>query len=170
MEITMIPINFIRQKLLQIALNAASWGSVMHFRPLRWTLLGPVLVVLLLGHAFGYAMWKPPPGQPEQMRTNVTYDPNIADTFFESEEWICPRGLFTPVTCGDGTPVVILYDPCDSWLSLFQPERCQKLKEWTCPDGCKQCATCQDGSPVTRVTAKCYSNSRGVKHVVRFVT
>jgi len=48
-----------------------------------------VLALLLLGNGFasqdGYDIWKMPPGQPEQMRSQVHYDPKLMDTFFESD-------------------------------------------------------------------------------------
>lgn len=48
-----------------------------------------VLAPLLLGNGFAsedvYDKWRVPPGQPEQMRSQVHYDPNLMDTFFESD-------------------------------------------------------------------------------------
>jgi hypothetical protein len=131
-------------------------------------LLGLILALLLLGYGFGYDKWQPPPRQPEQMSSKVNYDPKLRDKFFESDLWSCPGGTEEPVACRDGKPVLILKDPCDSWLSLFVEGMCGDLREWTCPDGCKECATCRDGRPVLRNTARCYSTSYGSKHPVNF--
>jgi hypothetical protein len=62
----------------------------MSIRPLRWILLGPALVLLLLGHghAFGTRWQDPPPGQPEQMRSRVDYDRNLTDPFFKLDEYL----------------------------------------------------------------------------------
>jgi hypothetical protein len=58
-----------------------------------WTAaLVAVLVLLPLDQSFGYDVWKVPPGQPEQMWSNVNYDPKLTDTFFESDAWGYPDG------------------------------------------------------------------------------
>jgi hypothetical protein len=58
----------------------------MTIRPLKCTLFGPVLALLLVGHAFG-GEWKDPPrGQPVQIRSQVNYDANLTDPFFQSDE------------------------------------------------------------------------------------
>jgi hypothetical protein len=127
-----------------------------------------VLVLLLLGHGFGYDIWQAPPGQPQQIQSKVNYDPKLTDRFFESDKWSCPHGDEEPVTCRDGKPVLILNDPRYSWLSLFLEELCFELREWCCPDGCTECAICRDGKPVSKNTARCYSTSFNVKHPVHF--
>jgi hypothetical protein len=129
-----------------------------------WLALAAVLLLSLLGHSFGYDIWQPPPGQPEQISSKVDYDPKLADRFFQSDRWLCPGGDPLPVTCRYGKPVLILSHPSDS----LAPETSFDLEEWTCPDGCKECATCRDGEPVLRNTARCYSTSFGVKHPVNF--
>jgi hypothetical protein len=73
-------------------------------RLLKWTLLGPVFALLLLGHGFGGKWQDPPWRQPEQMQSRVDYDPNLIDPFFESNEWsywdgtreLTDRGLHPP--------------------------------------------------------------------------
>ena len=139
----------------------------MSVRLIKWILMWPVLVLLLIGYGFAYDIWRDPTDQPEQMSSKVDYDPKLTDRFFDSDEWICPPRSWGPPTCRDGKPALILKDPCDSWLSLLLLENCIEPKEWTCPDGCKECATCKDGRPVIRMTAKCYSTYRG-KHRVFF--
>jgi hypothetical protein len=63
----------------------------MSIRLLKWILLAPALVLLLRGHGFGaedrYDVRRVPPLQPEQMRSQVNYDPKLADPFFQSEKW-----------------------------------------------------------------------------------
>jgi hypothetical protein len=127
-----------------------------------------VLSLLLLGHGFasedGYDKWQAPPGQPEQMWSKVDYDPELADPFFLSDEWSCPDGCNSCANCRDGTPVQVHkvdHDPKG-------PDSSFELEEWSCPDGCKPCATCLDGNSVKKNTAKCFSNSLGVKHQVAF--
>ncbi|MEW6533756.1 MAG: hypothetical protein AB1473_23200 [Thermodesulfobacteriota bacterium] len=136
----------------------------MRIRPVKRILLGPMLALLFLGHGFAYDIWQAPPGQPEQMRSRVDYDPKLTDRFLESDQWICRYGSSTPAACRDGKPVLILSDPCNPLL----PDTCFELREWSCPDGCKECATCERGKPVVKHTAKCYSTSFGVKHTVNF--
>ncbi|MEW6111095.1 MAG: hypothetical protein AB1664_03115 [Thermodesulfobacteriota bacterium] len=40
--------------------------------------------------------------------------------------------------------------------------------EESCPDGSAACPTCKDGEQLLKHTAKCFSTSFGVKHLVRF--
>jgi hypothetical protein len=72
----------------------AFWRTSMSIRPLKWILLGPVLALLLLGNGFasedGYKMWQVPAGRPEQMWSQVRYDPKLTDPFFTSNEWSYP--------------------------------------------------------------------------------
>ncbi|MBI5568597.1 MAG: hypothetical protein HY914_01495 [Desulfomonile tiedjei] len=83
----------------QIPLKLLSWRASMTIRPLTWILLGPVLVLLLLGNAFGAAWENPPPGQPNQMQSRVDYDPKLTDPFFTSNEWSYPWYI---IKHGDG--------------------------------------------------------------------
>jgi hypothetical protein len=46
-----------------------------------------IFALLLLGHGFGAEWPVPPQGQPVQIKSQVTYDPKLADPFFESEKW-----------------------------------------------------------------------------------
>ncbi|MFH1115943.1 MAG: hypothetical protein V1792_18685 [Pseudomonadota bacterium] len=153
------------QELDQSRLKRASRRTSPSIRDHKWILLGPVLVLLLIGYGFADDIWQAPPDQPEQMSSKVHYDPNLTDRFFESDEWVCPPGFGGAITCRDGKPILILNDPCHSWLSLLMMENCVEPREWTCPDGCKECATCRDGRPVIKMTAKCHSTYRG-KHLV----
>ncbi|MEW6533818.1 MAG: hypothetical protein AB1473_23515 [Thermodesulfobacteriota bacterium] len=65
---------------------------------LKWIFLGPVLALLLLAHSFannlgyGVGSWEVPPGQPDQIWSQVDYDANLSDPFFESNEWSYPYG------------------------------------------------------------------------------
>ena len=63
----------------------------MSIRPLKWILLTPVLALLLSGHGFGAKWQNPPGGLPDQMQSQVNYDPELSDPFFESERWRCPN-------------------------------------------------------------------------------
>jgi hypothetical protein len=58
----------------------------MSIRSLKWIMLGPVLVLSLLSQGYSAEWMLPPPGQPEQMRSKVDYDPKLVDTFFKSNE------------------------------------------------------------------------------------
>jgi len=78
--------NPMKEKADQAPLRVASWTASMSIRPLKWILLGPVLALLLLGHGFGAEWPAPCPGQPEQMWSQVDYDPKLTDPFFESNE------------------------------------------------------------------------------------
>ncbi len=135
-----------------------------------WLALAGVFALSLLGHAFGYDIWQPPPEQPEQISSMVDYDPKLTDRFFESDQRSCRRGYIKGATCRDGKPVLILSPPCNkTWRSVLYEEECPiEVPEWTCPDGCKECATCERGRPLLKHTAKCYSTSFGFKHEVRF--
>jgi hypothetical protein len=52
-----------------------------------WLALATVLVLLLLGHCFGYDKWQLTPDQPEQMSSKLDYDPKLTDPFFKTNEW-----------------------------------------------------------------------------------
>jgi hypothetical protein len=52
--------------------------------------LAAVLALWLLGHGLCAKWPDPPPGQPEQMRSQANYDPKLADPFFKSEKWSYP--------------------------------------------------------------------------------
>jgi hypothetical protein len=96
-----------------------------------------VSVLLLVGHSFGWDVWEAPSGQPEQMWSQVHYDPKPMDTFFESDEWSYPH-----------------------WM-------------WEDPDGRVRSNRFGDKNPVEnpprlKHTAKCFSTSFEVKHVVKF--
>jgi len=74
----------------------------------KWLLaLGPVLALLLLAYCFGGEvdhrvvdsetfLWRVPSGQPEQMWSQVGYDPALWDTFFESDAAGYPESCETP--------------------------------------------------------------------------
>jgi hypothetical protein len=77
---------------------SASRRSSMSIRPLKYMLFAPVLALLILGHGLAgkldeYDTGKYgissciPEGQPTQIRSQVNYDPNLSDLFFESEKW-----------------------------------------------------------------------------------
>ncbi len=52
--------------------------------------VGSVLVLLLVGYVFDILQREDPPWwQPDQMQSQVSYDPNLSDPFFESETWSC---------------------------------------------------------------------------------
>ncbi len=69
----------------------------MSIRSFKWILFASVLVLLLVASVFVLlrvgqlvsAEQDPPWGQPDQMRSQVHYDPNLSDPFFESETWSC---------------------------------------------------------------------------------
>jgi hypothetical protein len=59
----------------------------MRIRPFKCILLGPVLALLLVGHALGAAWWSvPPSGQPMQMQSKLDYDLKLTDPFFASNK------------------------------------------------------------------------------------
>ncbi len=83
-----------------------STPAFMKARNVRWVTscvlaLVMVFAMLLLGHGFSpedpidvWELLKVPQGQPEQMSSQVNYDPKLMDTFFESDGWgytYCPR-------------------------------------------------------------------------------
>jgi hypothetical protein len=61
----------------------------MVIRSLTCILLGPVLVLLCLGHGFGEEWPHFPYGRQEQIRSQVNYDLKLSDPFFETENWSC---------------------------------------------------------------------------------
>jgi hypothetical protein len=153
-----------KSKLDETPPKSKSWRISASMQPLKWILWGPIFALLLLTHSFAAEWWEvSPPGQPEQMSSEVHYNPKLFDKFFESDDWICPRGA-EPETCRDGKPITILNDPWDP----LKPETCFELRAWTCADGCKECAICRYGKPVVKLTARCYATSWGVKHPVKF--
>ena len=69
----------------------------MNIRPLRWTVLTAVVILLLVASGFTdnleYGIgrhWGGPTGQPPQKSSRVDYDPNLTDPFFKSE-WRYPN-------------------------------------------------------------------------------
>lgn len=68
----------------------------MSMRAAKWIPLAAVLTLLLLGHSFagnleyGIGSWEVPPRQPDQMWSQVEYDPKLSDPFFKSNEWSYP--------------------------------------------------------------------------------
>lgn len=60
-------------------------------RTIGWTVaLAAALALLLVGQRVA-ELQDPPWGQPDQMRSQVNYDPQLSDPFFESEKWKCPN-------------------------------------------------------------------------------
>jgi len=84
---------------MDLARKHSARSSPVVMRPLRtkipgWILaLAVVLALLPLDRCFGYDIWEPPSGQPEQMRSKVDYDPKLSDPFFESNEWSYPDNI-----------------------------------------------------------------------------
>jgi hypothetical protein len=77
----------------RIPLKSVSRRTPMSIRTLKWILWGPIFALLLLTHSFAAEWWEvPPPGQPAQVWSGVTYNPKLTDTFFESDAWGYPVG------------------------------------------------------------------------------
>ncbi len=65
----------------------------MSIRPLKWTVLAAVLILLVVASGFTdnlkYGIgrdWRVTPGQPAQMSSRVDYDPKLTDPFFRSQK------------------------------------------------------------------------------------
>ena len=62
----------------------------MSHKSYKWIILGLVLCLTILDNGFG-AKWPDlPSGQPTQIWSQVHYDPQLTDPFFESNEWSYP--------------------------------------------------------------------------------
>lgn len=66
---------------------------LMNRRLLWWLSIALTLPLLLLGVCYGAGV-RLPEGQPVQMRTQVNYDPNLSDPFFDTQESYTAR-VFT---------------------------------------------------------------------------
>jgi hypothetical protein len=118
--------NLTKAKPDDIPAISVSWRIAVSVRALGWSLLGPILALLLVGHGFAAEWWEvPPPEQPAQIWSKVRYDPKLTDPFFQSNEWSYWHG-------GRGLP-----------------EEGQDRRRY-------------------RHTARCFSNTRGEEHLVRF--
>ncbi|MFH0821189.1 MAG: hypothetical protein V2B18_00430 [Pseudomonadota bacterium] len=84
--------------------TVSRWSRII-IRCHKWTLLGPVMVLLLLAHGLGAERPDPSAWQPDQMWSKVNYDPSLTDPFFDTEEWRCRDGCTACATCRDGKPV-----------------------------------------------------------------
>lgn len=74
--------------------KSASGRTSINIRHLKCVLLGCALALLVSGHGFAAKWWEdPPPGQPEQMWSEVEYDPKLSDPFFKSKAWSYPEGI-----------------------------------------------------------------------------
>lgn len=73
-------------------------------RFLTLILLGTILV--LFNSVYGFAdEWNAPPrGQPNQIRSQVNYNPDLRDPFFESDSRSCPDGCTECIKCSKGEP------------------------------------------------------------------
>ncbi|MEW6348731.1 MAG: hypothetical protein AB1646_06685 [Thermodesulfobacteriota bacterium] len=107
---------------------------------LSWISLGPLLVLLHLGHGFAGNLehgighyWRVPPGQPAQIWSRVDHDRKLSDPFFNSDRWSNAEWVFD----APHAEIEVSADRTKKKVALFKH------------------------------TAECTSNSRGSDHVIR---